>query len=153
MARISDLIENFIKTLLSESEGELELQRNELASYFDCAPSQINYVLSTRFTLSHGYYIESQRGGGGHIRIVRLNVDKTDFIYYLLTEGIGNEISERDAIHIINTLLEQRFITERESKLMKSAIQCKLLGIPQRIKGITRASLLKNMVSIIATEE
>ena len=77
MARLSDVIEEFIKSLLKESEGQLELQRNELADFFECAPSQINYVLATRFTLNHGYYIESRRGGGGYIRIVRLDVDRT----------------------------------------------------------------------------
>ena len=64
MARLSDIIEDFIKSLLKHSEGELQLQRNELAEYFECAPSQINYVLATRFSLDRGYYIESRRGGG-----------------------------------------------------------------------------------------
>lgn len=95
MARLSDVIEEFIKTLLMESEGQLEVQRNELADYFECAPSQINYVLATRFSLNHGYYIESKRGGGGYIRIVRLDVDKNDYLHYLLREGIGSGISDR----------------------------------------------------------
>ena len=65
--RLSDSIERFIKTLLEQEETEIELKRNELAEYFGCAPSQINYVLATRFTPDHGYVIESQRGGGGYI--------------------------------------------------------------------------------------
>src|SRR5690554_5485877 len=91
MARLSDIIEEFLKTLLTESEGELELQRNDLASYFECAPSQINYVLATRFTLNHGYYIESRRGGGGYIRITRLDLEKDDYLLQLLTEGRSEE--------------------------------------------------------------
>ena len=70
--RLSDSIETFIKTLLAEDEPEVELKRNELAEYFGCAPSQINYVLATRFSPDHGYLIESRRGGGGYIRIVRI---------------------------------------------------------------------------------
>ena len=69
MARLSDMIEDFINALLNESDGQLELQRNELADYFECAPSQINYVLATRFSVDRGYYIESRRGGGGYIRL------------------------------------------------------------------------------------
>ena len=79
MARLTDVISEFIKALLDESEGELELQRNEMAEYFECAPSQINYVLATRFSINQGYYIESRRGGGGFIRITQLDVDKDDY--------------------------------------------------------------------------
>src|SRR5690554_8105153 len=107
MARLSDVIEEFIKSLLMESEGELELQRNELADYFECAPSQINYVLATRFSLNQGYYIESRRGGGGYIRILRLDVDRNDYMHYLLSEGLGNKISEQNALQIIKRMMEQ----------------------------------------------
>ena len=82
MARLSDIIEDFIKSLLKHSEGELQLQRNELAEHFECAPSQINYVLATRFSLDRGYYIESRRGGGGFIRIVQLIWTRMT-IYYI----------------------------------------------------------------------
>ena len=71
MAILSDSIEQFIKSLLEEYDEMIELQRNELANYFSCAPSQINYVLATRFSPEKGYYVESKRGGGGHIKLVR----------------------------------------------------------------------------------
>ena len=73
--RMSDIIEDFIKDLLKE-EDELEIQRNELAEHFNCVPSQINYVIATRFKPSQGYYVESKRGGGGHIKIKKINVPK-----------------------------------------------------------------------------
>ena len=73
--RLSDAIEQFIKTMLTQEAPEVELKRNELAEYFNCAPSQINYVLATRFTPDHGYIIESRRGGGGYIRIFRMAQD------------------------------------------------------------------------------
>ena len=87
MARISDTIEEFLKLLLEESGGKLEIQRNELADYFECAPSQINYVLATRFSLESGYYIESRRGGGGYIRIIYLDINDDDYLYRLIRKG------------------------------------------------------------------
>lgn len=153
MARISDLIEEFIKTLLAESEGELELQRNELANYFNCAPSQINYVLATRFSLSHGYYIESYRGGGGHIRIIRLNSDKEDYLYYLLTEGIPNKISERDSLSILVSLKEQNLLSQRELEILKAVLRFKALGVSPAIKDNIRANILKAIVTAISMQD
>lgn len=87
--RLSDSIETFIKELLNDDQPEVELKRNELAEYFNCAPSQINYVLATRFSLASGYVIESRRGGGGCIRIVRVVQDRGQRLMYLINEGIG----------------------------------------------------------------
>ena len=153
MARLSDLIEEFIKSLLLESEGQLELQRNELADYFECAPSQINYVLATRFSLNRGYYIESRRGGGGYIRIVRLDVDKDDFLLYLLTEGIGSRISEQEASRIVDRMQEQGHITAREAGLLKAAIQDKAIMIPASMKDNIRAGILKSMITALMASE
>ncbi|NLU35984.1 MAG: CtsR family transcriptional regulator [Clostridiales bacterium] len=149
MARLSDVIEEFIKSLLKESEGQLELQRNELADFFECAPSQINYVLATRFTLNHGYYIESRRGGGGYIRIVRLDVDRNDYLHYLLTEGIGNRISEQKAMQIIDRMKEQEYISEKAAYLLKAAISDKAIGIPANLKDNIRANILKSLITAI----
>lgn len=151
MARLSDIIEEFLKTLLTESEGELELQRNDLASYFECAPSQINYVLATRFTLNHGYYIESRRGGGGYIRITRLDLEKDDYLLQLLTEGIGNEISEQKALQHIQCMVDQDYISDRDSQLIKAAISDKAIAIPLKLKDSIRASILKSMITAILT--
>jgi transcriptional regulator CtsR len=149
MARLSDMIEEFIKALLEESNGQLELQRNELADYFECAPSQINYVLATRFSLDRGYYIESRRGGGGYIRIIRLDMDNNDYIMYLLKERIGNRISQQAAEDIIHHMLDKGIITERESLIMKAAIQDKGIGIPTSLKDNVRASIMKAMLTTI----
>ena len=88
--RLSDTIEQFIKTMLTHDENEIELKRNELAEYFNCAPSQINYVLATRFTPDHGYLIQSRRGGGGYIRIFRMQQDTSEQLVYLLEERVGD---------------------------------------------------------------
>lgn len=149
MARLSDVIEEFIKTLLNESEGKLELQRNEMADYFECAPSQINYVLSTRFSPNQGYYIESRRGGGGFIRIIRLDVEKNDYLHYLVTERIGNQITEKSALQIIKRLLENEDISEKNAYLMKSAVTDKAIIIPTNLKDNIRAGILKSMITAI----
>ncbi len=149
LARLSDVIEEFIKTLLHESEGQLELQRNELADYFECAPSQINYVLATRFSLNQGYYIESRRGGGGYIRIMRLDVDRNDYMHYLLSEGIGNKISEQKALQIIKRMMEQNYISQKAAYLLKSAVTDKAIGIPSNLKDNIRASILKSIITAI----
>lgn len=149
MARLSDVIEEFIKSLLVESEGQLELQRNELADYFECAPSQINYVLATRFSVNQGYYIESRRGGGGFIRIVRLDIDKDDYMLYLLTEGIGSKLPEQDALHIIQRMADQGYISIKAAYLMKSAVTDKAIAIPSSLKDGIRASILKSMITAV----
>ena len=111
--RLSDTIESFIKELLSQDETEVELKRNELAEYFGCAPSQINYVLATRFTPDHGYVIESRRGGGGYIRIVRVVQSGSQHLLYLIHERIGDSISEVEAAHLISQLAEQKLFTQQ----------------------------------------
>ncbi|MGI6189398.1 MAG: CtsR family transcriptional regulator [Clostridiales bacterium] len=152
MARLSDMIEDFINALLNESDGQLELQRNELADYFECAPSQINYVLATRFSVDRGYYIESRRGGGGYIRIIRLDIDDDDYMMYLLRERIGNRISQQAAEDIIYHMLNKGIITRRESIIMKSAIQDKVVtALPSNIKDSIRANLMKSMLMGILT--
>ena len=153
MARLSDVIEEFIKSLLGQSDGSLELQRNELADYFDCAPSQINYVLATRFNLDRGYHIESRRGGGGFIKIVRIDVDKDEYIFYLVTQRIGTQISEPAAESIISHLAEQKIITRREAIIMKAAVQDKSLGIPMAVKDNMRAGILKAMLTSVLTQK
>ena len=151
-ARLSDMIEDFINALLNESDGQLELQRNELADYFECAPSQINYVLATRFSVDRGYYIESRRGGGGYIRIIRLDIDDDDYMMYLLRERIGNRISQQAAEDIIYHMLNKGIITRRESIIMKSAIQDKVVtALPSNIKDSIRANLMKSMLMGILT--
>lgn len=147
MARLSDIIESFLKDMLNEAEENvLEIQRNELASTFNCAPSQINYVLTTRFTTDRGYYIESRRGGGGCIIIRKINIDKNDYIREVIWNNIGSEINQQSAEDYIAFFLERGYITERESQLMKGAVNDKTLMLPQNIKDKVRAQILKTML-------
>lgn len=147
MARLSDIIEAFIKELLQDAEGQvIEIQRNELANTFNCAPSQINYVLTTRFSVEKGYTIESRRGGGGHIRIIRLKIDDTELIYNIIGE-IGNNINMTKALSLISFLLERGVIEEREARIMMAAVNNRALDIDFEIKNNVRADILKLMLA------
>ena len=101
--RISDLIADFILNGMSD-EGEVELQRAELASRFNCVPSQINYVIATRFSPEHGYLVESRRGGGGYIRITRLQTDRPSMIMHAIN-AIGDTLSFQSAVAFMKNLL------------------------------------------------
>ena len=150
--RLSDSIEQFIKELLNEEATEVELKRNELAEYFGCAPSQINYVLATRFSPDHGYLTESRRGGGGYIRIVRVVQSGSQRLMYLVNDRIGDSIGEEECLRLISQLKEQRIVTADEASLMASAISTRALGIPvpDVLKGALRARMMKSMLMTIA---
>ncbi|RUT56351.1 CtsR family transcriptional regulator [Clostridium botulinum] len=144
MARLSDIIEDFIKEMFQENnESELQIKRNELANYFSCAPSQINYVLTTRFTEDKGYYIESKRGGGGCIIIKRIEFTDNKNLKELIVDRIGNSITYDNAINIIDGLVETAFITEREAIIMKIAINDRVFGNIDANKNMLRANILK----------
>lgn len=147
MAILSDNIERFIKQLMEDAEGMLELQRNELADYFKCAPSQINYVLSTRFTPEKGYLTESRRGGGGYIRVTRLNLNREERLLGLIRDRLnGGSISEREARAVINDLYDLEMATKKEARMMLAAISDKALGVPGVVKDDVRAGVLKQML-------
>ncbi|MBR3765005.1 MAG: CtsR family transcriptional regulator [Clostridia bacterium] len=152
--KLSDSIESFIKTLLAEDSPEVELKRSELAEYFGCAPSQINYVLATRFSPDHGYITESRRGGGGYIRIVRVVQTGSQRLMYLVNERIGESISEMEAVRLIAQLMEQQVVTVKEAELMRAAISAQALSIPipDPLKNAIRARTLKTMLLAVARQ-
>ena len=152
--RLRDSIESFIKTLLTQEEPEVELKRNELAEYFGCAPSQINYVLATRFSPDHGYIIESRRGGGGYIRIVRVVQPGAQRLMYLTNERIGEAISEAEAVRLIHQLVEQGLVSAGEGEIMRAAVsaQAMAIPIPDSMKAALRARTLKTMLMTIARQ-
>ena len=149
--RISDLITSEIMRMLDESEANTaEIQRNELANDIGCAPSQINYVLSSRFTPEHGYIIESRRGGGGYIRIVRLREEPGSNLLYLINQRIGSSISRHDCDAIISQLCESHVVTENEAGLMRAAVSADAINLPVAFKDSLRASTLRAMLLQIA---
>ncbi len=142
--RISDIIEEFIKDMLEDEESAV-IQRNDLAEHFNCVPSQINYVISTRFTPLQGYYVESQRGGGGYIRIQKVNLTKSDYLMHIIT-SIGNKISAKEVDIFVNNFLDYEVIDEKVARLIKSATNDKVLSIAKNDKDELRAKILKNML-------
>ncbi len=145
MAQLSDSIEQFIKEMM-EGGAQIELRRNELAQHFGCAPSQINYVLATRFTVDHGYIIESRRGGGGYIRIVRMCERSSENLLSALIERIGSAIDEDSSVAIIMHLLDRKLVTPNEARLMRAAVGRNALALPVSAKDILRAAILRNMI-------
>ena len=149
MARLSDVIEKFIKSMLKDTEdGIIEIQRNELAEHFECAPSQINYVLTTRFTSDRGYYIESRRGGGGYIRLVSASIEENDYINDLMTNVIGDSLTRQKAYRIIEDFVEEDLLTKREGELVKVVLSDSSLGKSKESNKL-RASIFKNILIVL----
>ena len=148
---LSDIIEAYLKEVLSQSE-QVKIKRNEIAERFDCVPSQINYVINTRFTIQNGYLVESKRGGGGYIRIIKVQLLDDSQKVDSLTEIIGKQISEKDAFSIINTLYREETITKNEAKLMLAAMKKTAYGLDLKIEKLIRANILKNMLTSLKYE-
>ena len=115
MASISDIIEKFILDNLGESD-EIDISRNELANFFSCAPSQINYVLETRFTVDRGFVKESKRGGGGFVKISKIPFSDDEAMADLVLKNIGGEISFKRAEQILDNLKREKIITKKCQK-------------------------------------
>ncbi len=147
MARLSDIIETFLKEMLNDMHGTVEIQRNELANRFNCVPSQINYVISTRFTNDKGYYVESRRGGGGSISIRRFNIDCAgDYLMHIIS-AIGDSLSQHTCEVFINNFFDYEMIDVREASLMRAALSDKaLVDVPMEKRDNVRASIMKNML-------
>lgn len=150
MSGLSNIIERFILEMIEDTEnGIVEIQRNEMAKHFDCAPSQINYVLSTRFTPYKGYYIESRRGGSGYIRIMKVSLEDVEGKLSKLFKVIGDSITENKAFHIIESLKEDSLIDKREEYMIKASILNNSLAGTTEEKNITRANILKNIMLLL----
>ena len=142
--RMSDVIEDFIKQMF-EDEDIIEIQRNDLAQHFNCVPSQINYVIATRFQPSQGYYVESRRGGGGHIKIEKVNVTKSNYLMHVIN-SMDNKITSHEVGIFINNFLSEGIISKKEAKLLKVATSDNVLIVSQDIKDTLRARIFKNML-------
>jgi len=148
VANLADEIERYLKDLLRRSET-LEVQRAMLAARFACAPSQINYVLSTRFTPERGYIVESRRGGGGYIRIIRLKIERVEDLQELIQRQIGDAITQDEALDIVARLFEQGIINEREAAIMQAALRREALRLDLPARDMVRADLLRAMLMAI----
>lgn len=143
---ITDLIADTIQQLLEEHGGTIQIQRNSLANSLGCVPSQINYVITSRFTKEQGYIVESRRGGGGFIRIVKLEHSKNEIIFHIIN-SLGNELDEYSARVIIESLLFDEHINNLQAKLMMACMyDDNFRGLLDIDKKIIRANLFKSML-------
>ncbi len=144
--RMSDLVAGRILELLNSQNGTAEIRRNELAETLGCVPSQINYVLTSRFTPEHGYIVESRRGGGGYIRITRVQIDPGSSVMHLVN-SIGTSMDYPTARAVIGNLKEQGLLSAQTANVMASAMVDRLYnGLPMVTRDILRANLLKQML-------
>lgn len=144
MSNISDMIEEFLLDTLGEAE-HLDISRNELANYFNVSPSQINYVLSTRFNFERGYIIESKRGGGGHISIIKAVDDTPEWVNGVLAR-LNDSIDYRQACYILDEMQQKEIIKEGEKEVLKIAISPNALSNPFKMENKLRASILRRVL-------
>ena len=151
MSSLSKQIEEYIKALLQEeAEGVVEIQRNLLSEYFHCVPSQINYVLSTRFTPVQGYMVETRRGGGGYVRIVSLQLDEDDDLQDALTEAVGTQLTQSDSEGLTAYLYQQGIITQREMLLFNSMMKDRVMtGVEKSQRDMIRASMMQQVLAML----
>lgn len=151
MQNISDIIEQYLKEILTNApERSVEIKRSELADAFKCVPSQINYVISTRFTVEKGYVVESKRGGGGFIRITKVGLDRNKALHRTILDIIGSSITAREADGFIARLLDEKVLTKREALMMRAVVCSDILALAPDLRDPVRANLLSAMlVSIL----
>jgi len=142
---VSDIIERFLLETLGD-ELSVNFNRNELATYFAVAPSQINYVLSTRFTPERGYITESRRGGGGSVTLIRINENADDMLLRYIDETLSEGIDYGRACQIIERVTCDEVFTKSEAQLVKAAISDKALIAPTVAKNKLRGSILKSVL-------
>lgn len=154
MRNISDIIEGYLKQVLElGGEGHIEIKRSEIADKFQCVPSQINYVINTRFTAERGYLVESKRGGGGYIRILRVRansqIDLIDDVLLQIEGGASQTVAE----DLVYRLIDEQVISKREAKLMLAAVDRSTLDLQLPLRDNIRARILRAMLTTIKYEK
>lgn len=148
MSNITDIIERHLKRILqAEGQNMIEIKRNEIADQFQCVPSQINYVINTRFTIEKGYIIESKRGGGGYIRISRVEYQDESALIDEIIKLINPTVSQQAAIDVLERLWDKEIITDREKKMILSALDRNVLAFKLPIRDELRARILTAMLT------
>ncbi len=147
---LSDIIEQLLLEEIARSGGTLELRRGELATRVGCAPSQINYVIASRFTPAAGFLVESRRGGGGYVRITRVPLEGQPALSSVLS-SLGEQISREDAASLLRTLEKGGLLTAREGELLRAAVSdAALSAAPPETRCALRADLLRRFVLVLS---
>ena len=146
MMGITDLIAAFINEELEQADGVLELQRSDLAQRFNCVPSQINYVMSTRFSPERGYIVESRRGGNGYIRISRVRMDRQTLLMHVIN-SVGDELDLPSARAILANLAESGAVSAEAARCLLAAVSDRALQtVPQTYRSVLRADIVKQVL-------
>jgi len=155
VSSLSREIEKYLKTMIERAHnGVIEIQRSALSEFFECVPSQINYVLSTRFTPVHGYIVETRRGGGGYIRIIRLNINDNIQLKMLLDEIISSELTLNQAEGLLEYLRKEGFLSRRETQILKNIVSDNVLsGSLLKNPDVLRAQILQSILITILRED
>lgn len=154
MRNISDIIESYLKKVIQSSNSNVvEIKRSEIADRFECVPSQINYVINTRFTVEKGYIVESKRGGGGYIRIMRIRPkSKSELIDELMLLS-GNQLTQQASLDYIDRLYEESLITGREQRLMSKIVHRDIISIPLPMRDQLRAKIFREFLMTLKIYE
>lgn len=143
---ISDIVANYLLRIIDDADGDAEIQRNELANTIGCVPSQINYVITSRFTPEHGYMVESKRGGGGYIRITRIKTDKTSALMHIIN-SVGDHIDASATGILLESMLQRDMISKEIYRLMLCALaERSYANVPIEFRDSLRANIFKNML-------
>ncbi len=149
--RMSDLVAQYILEMMETQNGIAEIQRNELAGNLGCVPSQINYVITSRFTPEQGYVVESRRGGGGYIRISRVKMDRGTALMHIIN-SVGNTLDKATAEAMLNNMLSRQILEMQSAKIIAAALSDRTLKhIEQERRDLIRADLFKNMLLTLDT--
>ena len=147
--RMSDLVAQYILEMLDAKNGSAEIQRNELAGNLGCVPSQINYVITSRFTPEQGYIVESRRGGGGYIRISRVKMDRGTAMMHIIN-SIGDSLDKSTAEAMLTNMLQRQMFSMQTAKVMSTVMSDRTLrNVEQEKRDTVRADLFKNMLLTI----
>lgn len=152
MANISNVIEQFLLRLLDDGDN-VSISRNELADYFSCAPSQINYVLMTRFTPARGYVIESRRGGGGYISLTRLSDDRDKLLDELVNLPVSAGLSHTSAVQVLCRLADSGIIDKDTADLLSAVMADKAIVAPSVSKNSVRAGMMRALAATLLKKE
>lgn len=154
MASLVKQIENYINRLLDLSEHNcIEIQRADLAKIFMCVPSQINYVLSTRFNEANGYYIETRRGGGGYVRIMRVGLPADEDMHALLDKAKEKQVGQTEAERLLQRLYHEGLLTKREAEMLKAVLTKENLQLPEEQETALRGRALRMVLITLLRED
>lgn len=147
MGSKAEAIEQYLLRIIELSDNNtVELRRADLSLRFSCVPSQINYVLKTRFTTTQGYLVESRRGGGGYLRIVKVPLEQEEDLIRMLADENCQDLSEQEAKGLVVRLLEEGFFGKKEARLMLAVLCSTALERAKEEKDALRMDLMRTMV-------